>query len=128
MDTRRKIVDLPEAARIAAGLREKGARLKLIAAYFDVLTPDHARRFRALGDGQPMMVAVLDPPDPLLAPRARAELAAALAVVDYVLLLEDSTLEQALEQIRPDEVIREEIADRRRSQALIEHVHRRQRG
>ena len=32
-----------------------------------------------------------------------------------------------LEKIQPHEVIREEIADRQRSQALIEHVHRRQR-
>ena len=57
----------------------------------------------------------------------RMLLAAALGMVDYVLLLDGADLAQALEKIQPHEVIREEIADRQRSQALIEHVHRRQR-
>jgi glycerol-3-phosphate cytidylyltransferase-like family protein len=127
MDTREKIVDLARAAEIAAGLRRSGARLKIVAGYFDVLTPDHVHRLRAVADGQPLMCAVLDPPHPVLPSRARAELAAALGMVDYVLLLDGADLAQALEKIQPHEVIRDEIADRQRSQALIEHVQRRQR-
>lgn len=127
MDTRSKIVDLPTAAAIAARLRSEGARLKLVAGYFDVLTPDEVRRLRSLSDGQRLMAVVLDPPNPLLPPRARAELAASLSMVDYVLALPGASLEQALEQIRPDEVVREERAGAQRLQALIEHVHRRQR-
>ena len=127
MDTREKIIDLARAAEIADGLRRDGVRLKLVAGYFDVLTPDHVRRLRALAGGQPLLCAVLDPPHPLLPSRARAELAAALGMVDYVLLLDGADLAQALEKIQPHEVIREEIADRQCSQALIEHVHRRQR-
>jgi bifunctional ADP-heptose synthase (sugar kinase/adenylyltransferase) len=127
MDTRTKIVDLPAAAAIAARLRSGGARLKLVAGYFDVLTPDEVRRMRSLSDGQQLMIAVLDPPNPLLPARARAELAASLSMVDYVLALPGAGLEQALEQIRPDEVVREEAAGTQRLQALIEHVHRRQR-
>jgi bifunctional ADP-heptose synthase (sugar kinase/adenylyltransferase) len=128
MDTRAKIVDLAAATAIAAGLRREGARLKLVAGYFDVLTPDHVRRFRSLMDGQRLMAVIVDPPDSLLPPRARAELAASLSMVDYVLLPNGAGLEKALEQIRPDEVVREEMADARRSRALIEHVHQRQRG
>jgi hypothetical protein len=128
MDTREKIIDLATAARIAAALRNRGDRLKLIAGYFDVLTPDHVRRMRGLSDGLPIMAAVLDPPEPLLQPRARAELAAAMSMIDYVIPLQGAGLDQALEQIRPDEVIREETADGQRAQALIEHVHRRQSG
>lgn len=128
MDTREKIVDLAAAAAIAATLRSQGARVKLIAGYFDVLTPDHVRRIAALSDGRTLMVAVLDPPHPLMARRARAELAAAMSMVDYVLLMEGDDLEHALGMIQPDEVVREEIADQQRSQALIEHVHRRQSG
>jgi glycerol-3-phosphate cytidylyltransferase-like family protein len=127
MDTREKIVDLAHAAEIAAGLKRKGARFKLVAGYFDVLTPDHVRRLTALADGQPLMAAVLDPPHPLLGPQARAELAAALRMVDYVLPLEGGDLNEALGKLQPDEVIREDTVDRERSQALIEHVHRRQR-
>jgi hypothetical protein len=127
MDTREKIINLARAAEIAAGLRRDGARLKLVAGYFDVLTSELVGRLGALAGGQTLMLAVVDPPQALLPARARAELAAALGVIDYVLLLDGADLAQALEQIQPDEVIREELADRQRSQALIEHVHRRQR-
>ena len=99
----------------------------MIAAHFDVLTPDHVRRLRDLSGKRPLMVAVLDPPDPLLPSRARAELAASLGIVDYVLLLNGAGLDRAIEQIQPSEVIHDEMDDRRRSQALIEHVHRRHR-
>jgi len=128
MDTREKIIDLSRAAEIAAARRRQGEPVKLVAGYFDVLTPDHVRRFRELADGRVIMAAVLDPPDPLLGPRARAELAAALSMIDYVFPLDGADFEQALEMIQPGEVVREEVADRRRSRALIEHVHRRQRG
>ena len=127
MDTREKIIDLARAAEIAAGLHRDGARLKLVAGYFDVLTSDHVRRLGALAGVQPLMLVVLDPPHPLLPARARAELAAALGVIDYVLLLDGADLARALKEIQPHEFIREEIADRQCSQALIEHVHRRQR-
>jgi glycerol-3-phosphate cytidylyltransferase-like family protein len=128
MDTRKKIIDLARAAAIAAARRRQGEPVKLVAGYFDVLTPDHVRRFRELADGRVIMAAVLDPPDPLLGPRARAELAAGLSMIDYVFPLDSADFEQALEKIQPGEVVHEEIADRRRSRALIEHVHRRHRG
>jgi bifunctional ADP-heptose synthase (sugar kinase/adenylyltransferase) len=124
MDTRGKIIDLASAAR----LRRPGVRLKLVSGYFDVLTPDLVSRLGSLSDGGRLIAVVLDPPNPLLPSRARAELAAALSVIDYVLLLPEVGLEKALDQIQPDEVVREDMADRKRSQALIEHVHQRQRG
>ncbi len=124
MDTRAKIIDLASAAR----LRRPGVRLKVVTGYFDVLTPDLVRRLRSLSDGGRLIAVVLDPPNPLLPSRARAELAASLSMIDYVLLLPEVGLERALEEIRPDEVVREETADGKRSQALIEHVHQRQRG
>ena len=128
MDTREKIIDLARAAGIAAAHRRQGEPVKLVSGYFDVLTPDHVRRFRELADGRVLMAAVLDPPDPLLGPRARAELAAGLSMIDYVFPLDGADFDQALERIQPGEVVREEIADRQRSRALIEHVHRRQGG
>ena len=124
MDTRAKIIDLASAAR----LRRPGVRLKVVTGYFDVLTPDLVRRLRSLSDGGRLIAVVLNPPNPLLPSRARAELAASLSMIDYVLLLPEVGLERALEEIRPDEVVREETADGKRSQALIEHVHQRQRG
>jgi len=127
MDTRRKIVSLEAAAGISEELHARGGKLTIVAGYFDVLTADHVRRIRALANGQPLMAAVLDPPRPILAAQARAELAAALSVIDYVVRVPESGLDRALEKIRPDEVVREETADHARSTALMEHVHRRQR-
>ncbi len=124
MDTRAKIIDLASAA----SLQRQGARLKVVTGYFDVLTPDLVRRLQGLSDGARLIAVVLNPPAPLLPPQARAELAASLSMIDYVLLLPDAGLDKALEVIRPDKVVREDMADQKRSQALIEHVHRRQRG
>jgi hypothetical protein len=124
MDTRVKIIDLALAAR----LRRPGVPVKLVAGYFDVLTPDLVSRLHALSGAGLLIAVIVDPPNPLLPSRARAELAAALSVIDYVLLLPEAGLEKALEEIRPDEVAREDMADEKRSQALIEHVHQRQRG
>jgi hypothetical protein len=127
MDTRNKIINLDQASRIAADLRDRGVRLKVITGYFDVLTVDLVRRLRELSCGETLVAAVLDPPEPLLGPRARAELAAGLSMIDYVLPLQGSGLDHALDELRPDTIVREETADRRRQAALMEHVHRRQR-
>jgi glycerol-3-phosphate cytidylyltransferase-like family protein len=127
LDTREKIINLTRAAGIAAHLRRGGMSWKLVTGYFDVLTPDHIRGLNALANCGMLMAIVLDPPDPLLASRARSELAASLRVVDYVILLGSAGLDQAIHELQPDEVIRTETTDQQRSQALIEHVHRRNR-
>lgn len=72
------------------------------------------------------MVAVAEAQDGLLAARARAELVAALAVVDYVIL--DGPPSEALAGlIEADSVFHEETVDRQRTQELTRHVHDRQR-
>jgi hypothetical protein len=124
MDTRAKIIDLASAS----SLRRQGVRLKVVTGHFDVLTPALVRRLQGLSDGARLIAVVLDPPAPLLPAQARAELAASLSMIDYVLLLPAAGLDKALEEIRPDEVVREDMADVKRSETLIEHVHRRQRG
>jgi hypothetical protein len=126
MDTRGKIITLDQAARIAADLRSRGERLKVVTGSFDVLTVDLVRRVRGLSGDGTLLAAIVDPPEPLLAQRARAELAAGLSVIDYVLSIPGSGLDHALDAILPDAVVREETADRQRLAALMEHVHRRQ--
>jgi bifunctional ADP-heptose synthase (sugar kinase/adenylyltransferase) len=119
LDTRTKIIDIDRAAQLAGPV-------KLVAGYFDVLTPDHAVRLGELKDGAILVAMVLDPPSPLLSSNARAELAAALSAVDYVVPINGASLEAAVERIRPAQVVREEDADLRRARNLIEHVLRRQ--
>jgi glycerol-3-phosphate cytidylyltransferase-like family protein len=72
-------------------------------------------------------MVVVRPFDGELVPAsARAELAAALRVVDYVLLAEDEDLESLIASLQPIEIIELEESEADRTQELIEHVRRRQ--
>jgi bifunctional ADP-heptose synthase (sugar kinase/adenylyltransferase) len=126
VDTRHKILK-PEAALAAARrARDNGSRLKVVTGFFDPLVAEHARRLREIAaDGGALMVIVTTPPDPVLPARARAEMVAALALVDYVALPEEGSVETLLAQLSGHEIIREEEADQRRTRDLIRQVHSR---
>jgi bifunctional ADP-heptose synthase (sugar kinase/adenylyltransferase) len=111
MDTRTKIISVAEAARLAAD----GATV--VSGYFDPLLASHAERLHDLKrEGVPLLVAIADPETPILPARARAELTAGLAVVDYV-----------VESVNGVPVtVRLEEEDAVRLDHLIEHVHARQ--
>ena len=86
----------------------------------------HARRLAEIARGGALFAAVTDAPDSLLSTRARAEMVAALAVVDYVIL--DGQPPEALAGlIEADSVLHEETEDQQRTQELTRHVHDRQR-
>lgn len=87
-----------------------------MSGYFDPLLAAHAQRLQQVKGGAPLLVLIADPPAPVLASRARAELVAALACVDYVAeWTPDITPQLRLEQ-----------EDAERLDRLIEHVHQRQ--
>ena len=112
MDTRTKIVSAAEAARLSA----TGAMV--VSGYFDPLIAAHAEQLRELKrQGAPLLVVISDPPHPVLPARARAELLAGLAVVDYVT--------ESAGEVTPE--IRLEQEHQRRFDELIELVHARQR-
>ncbi len=82
LDTRTKIIPLQELEE-----RIRGAASQWITGYFDPLLADHVRGLaQARKPGQLLVVEIANPAQPLLAQRARAELVAALAMVDYVVL------------------------------------------
>lgn len=98
MDTRQKIAPAPAT---------------VVLGHFDPVTSEHANRLQELKQqGKPLIVVVTSPSDPLLPARARAELVAALRVVDQVIIA--------------DEFISEEQADDARRDALMEHIRSRQ--
>lgn len=112
MDTRTKIVSITDAARIA------GSGATVVSGHFDPLLASHAERLAELKqEGLPLLILIAAPENPILPARARAELVAGLAVVDYVAEL--------TEGFTPH--IRLEREDEMRLQSLIEHVHARQR-
>ena len=116
MDTRNKIIADPGLTRDSTW----------VIGYFDVLRPWHVTMLdRIKGDGKKLTAIILPLPDALLSQRARAELAASLRVIDYVILAEDETAAALLEQIEPKELVRLDKDDLQRRDELIEHVHKR---
>jgi bifunctional ADP-heptose synthase (sugar kinase/adenylyltransferase) len=82
LDTRTKIVPLHE---LQERLESRAARW--VSGDFDPLLAEHVRRLKqAKEPGRPLVVEVTNPAQPLLGQRARAELVAALSMVDYIVL------------------------------------------
>jgi bifunctional ADP-heptose synthase (sugar kinase/adenylyltransferase) len=126
MDTRTKIIEPERAAARLQELREQGRAVKVVTGYFDVLVAEHVARLREIGrTSGTLFVLVLDPPAPLLGTRARAELVAALAMVDYVVPAAEQAAAELLSRCAASEILREESADLLRAERLSQHVQRR---
>jgi bifunctional ADP-heptose synthase (sugar kinase/adenylyltransferase) len=84
LDTRTKIISRHE---LEDRLQNRAAHW--VSGHFDPLLAEHVRRLtQAREPGRLLVVEVTNPVRPLLAQRARAELVAALSLVDYVVLAE----------------------------------------
>jgi bifunctional ADP-heptose synthase (sugar kinase/adenylyltransferase) len=124
VDTRNKIITAQAACDLA-----RGREVVLVTGHFDVLLAAHLRELQRVREVRPqaaLIVAVTSPPEPVLDARARAEMVAALAVVDYVVSLEGEQPESLLAAFSPDRTVRLEAVHQQRMRELIQHVHRRQ--
>lgn len=100
LDTRKKIVE-------PGAIPRDGRAVELIIGYFDPVWACTVERLRSLCRTDAITVAAVGhPPDPLLPWRARAELVAALACVDYV-----------VDAARAGELTGANVADERESDA-----------
>jgi bifunctional ADP-heptose synthase (sugar kinase/adenylyltransferase) len=127
LDTRSKIIPLEAALELAVRLRRDGRKLLVVSGSFDVLLAGHARDLEKVrkGTGASIVVVVLTPPGvPLLSDRARAELVAALYMVDYVVTAGEGSLEKFFKNL-PAEAILRQAADEGPTRLLMTHVHRR---
>jgi bifunctional ADP-heptose synthase (sugar kinase/adenylyltransferase) len=103
LDTRKKIVTLEKALTIAAA-----EPVRWVTGHFDPLFAQHARRIREfIEPGYRLIVLVTNPAEPLLPQRARAELVAALAGVDFVVMKDGAAPANQHE----DDRIRQEFID-----------------
>jgi bifunctional ADP-heptose synthase (sugar kinase/adenylyltransferase) len=118
MDTRRKILTLDAALRLPR------SEFTVAAGYFDALRAAHIRDLATLP--RPVLAVVLPLAGELLPQRARAEMTAALRVIDYVVIADNKDLDALVEALAPRELVRLETRDAALVQQLIEHVHRRQ--
>jgi hypothetical protein len=113
VDTRTKIVGSDRVAQLAA----EGAQV--VSGHFDPLVSSLAEQLAELknaGPGAPLVILIRSSNNPILPARARAELVAALAVVDYVCDAESS--------IEPAHQL--DSSHEQRLKQLITHVHGRQ--
>jgi hypothetical protein len=123
-DTRSKILTLEQARSIAAGHRRRVA----FVSHVEVLQAMHVRKLEELAAGGwgTLFVVLTEPESPLVPLDARAEVAAGLRVVDYVVPASGG-VSAALAAILPDLTVEDEEEDRERTRSLVEHVRSRAR-
>jgi bifunctional ADP-heptose synthase (sugar kinase/adenylyltransferase) len=120
MDTRIKILSVTEAcARLA------GKAVTIVSGYFDVMRAAHVRDMQEI-HAQTLLAVVRPHAGAILPAPARAELVAALRMVDYVVIGDDRELDTLVFSIQPAQIVRLEDADLERAGQLKQHAQRRQ--
>jgi rfaE bifunctional protein nucleotidyltransferase chain/domain len=104
-------IDLETARALAAEARAAGKRVVLANGCFDLIHVGHVRYLEgAKAEGDLLIVAVngdgsvaslKGPGRPFLNESDRADLVAAMGVVDYVVVFENQTVASVIESIRP---------------------------
>src|SRR5450755_2082158 len=88
-----------------------------VSGNFDPLLAEHVRRLREYKtDGQALVVEITNPAKPLLSQRARAELAAALSLVDFVVLSDGTAHAEAMNDNAITERFVEHVLERHRAE------------
>ncbi len=109
MDTRTKIIPNDAARKIDGAV--------IVSGYFDPMIHTHAERLVGLKKtGQPLIILIATPANPILPSAARAALVAGLGCVDYVTEI-GSTYPDGL---KPH--VQLETEDSARLEQLIQHV------
>jgi hypothetical protein len=114
LDTRSKIV---AGDAVPAGCT-------VVTGYFEMLAAEDSRELGGLQ--RPVVAIVLPLEEELLGQRARAEMAAALRVIDYVVIAETARVDALCERLRPARIVAIEAAQALRTRQLMEHVRNRQ--
>jgi rfaE bifunctional protein nucleotidyltransferase chain/domain len=112
MDTREKILSRPGLHEVLEEHRRSGRKVVFAHGVFDILHPGHIRYLSAArAEGDLLVVAVHSDAAarklkgegrPILTERARAVLVAALASVDYVLVLDEAEVMPLIREFQPD--------------------------
>jgi rfaE bifunctional protein nucleotidyltransferase chain/domain len=107
---------IAEAAALVARLRATGKTIVFTNGVFDLLHPGHVRylqQARALGDALVVGVnsdrsvrAIKGPSRPIVPEDERAEVLAALACVDAVVVFDDETPHELIAALQPDVLVK----------------------
>jgi rfaE bifunctional protein nucleotidyltransferase chain/domain len=112
----RNVLSISEAEALAERLRQAKKTLVFTNGVFDLLHPGHVRYLNdARGHGDALMVAVNSdrsvraikgPARPLNPEHERAEVLAALACVDAVVIFDADTPEEIIKRLQPDVLVK----------------------
>ncbi|MGH9781350.1 MAG: adenylyltransferase/cytidyltransferase family protein, partial [Candidatus Acidiferrales bacterium] len=112
MNTRSKILSRTDLQTRLAQHRQNGQQIVLANGCFDILHAGHVRYLEgARREGDVLVVAINSdasvrglkgPGRPVLRAQARAELVAALAAVDYVVIFDEPDVRALLRDLRPN--------------------------
>jgi D-beta-D-heptose 7-phosphate kinase/D-beta-D-heptose 1-phosphate adenosyltransferase len=111
-----KILSIAEAVALVEHLRHAGKNVVFTNGVFDLLHPGHIRYLQdARREGDAMIVAVNSdrsvraikgPPRPLTPEYERAEVLAALACVDAVVIFDEDTPQDIISRLQPDVLVK----------------------
>jgi len=112
-----KLLSLPALRRRLAALRRAGKRIVFTNGVFDLLHPGHVRYLRAARQLGDVLVVGLNsdrsvrrlgkgPERPLVRQGDRAEVLAALEMVDYVVIFDDDTPYELIRAVAPDVLVK----------------------
>jgi len=109
---RKKVLSIAEAVALVEHLRHTGKDVVFTNGVFDLLHPGHVRYLRdARREGDALIVAVNSdrsvraikgPMRPVNPEAERAEVVAALACVDAVVVFDEETPQQVISRLQPD--------------------------
>jgi D-glycero-beta-D-manno-heptose 1-phosphate adenylyltransferase len=111
-DSASKIVALEKLRAMVLALRRANKRIVLSNGCFDTLHVGHIRYLQAAREEGDVLVTAVNADSsvrelkgahrPILDEQARAQLVAALGVVDFVVVFSEANVEVLLEELRPD--------------------------
>jgi len=107
-----RIGDLETVRMATAAARERGATVVLTNGAFDMLHVGHLRYLRGAADLGELVIAAVNsdssvqqskgPSRPVVPDFERAELVAALEMVDWVVVFDEPTVTEIIETLQPD--------------------------
>ena len=110
------VLSLDAAAALAEGLRGAGRRVVFTNGVFDLLHPGHVRYLQAARrEGDALIVGVNSdrsvrankgPSRPVMPEQERAEILAALACVDAVVVFDEETPDLIVRRLQPDVLVK----------------------
>jgi len=111
-----RVLSLSEVSAFAADLHAKGKRVVFTNGVFDLLHPGHVRYLQAArGEGDALVIGVNSdrsvrankgPSRPIIPEHERAELLAALACVDAVVIFDEDTPADIIRHVQPDVLVK----------------------